>query len=227
MEDFSEPLCVDFSFDIEILVQNVLRNTISTAIEGQMEKMPQKHQTLIPKDIMLENILAYNMDILEDQCYITTGANGKLFLCGNWLLRPVLYDGKSVSMMEYLKFNLTFDDVEFLPYRDAIEFRKKNWLPHSKTNSSYDVPRQAKIDMFRENEQMEKMRTPMQEEMMRKNAEQTVNTKKRLEDLVQEISEDDFDSALEPLETVPEEEPKVTEKQKKMLDQLVDSVLEK
>ena len=54
----------------------------------------------------------------------------------------------------------------------------------------------------------------MQEEMMRKNAEQTVNTKKRLEDLVQEISEDDFDSALEPLETVPEEEPKVTEKQK-------------
>ena len=227
MEDFTEPLCIDFSYDINLLVHDVLKNTISTAIEGQIAKMPTQHRTMIPKQIMLENILAYNLDILEDQCYITTGADGKLFLCGPWLLRPVLCDGKSITMMDYLKFHLTFDDVEFLPHRNAIEFRKRHWGPRSEVYSSYNVPRAAKIDMFRENEQMEKMRTPMQEEMMKQNAAAAAHAKKSMEDLVQEISEDDFEEQLEPLEALPEDEPKVTEKQKQMLDQLVDSVLEK
>ena len=62
---------------------------------------------------------------------------------------------------------------------------------------------------------------------MKQNAAAAAHAKKSMEDLVQEISEDDFEEQLEPLEALPEEEPKVTEKQKQMLDQLVDSVLEK
>lgn len=159
MEDCVEPLCIDFSFDVEILVYEALKNTISNAIDGAVNT-PASQQTIIPKHAMLQNIVSYNMDNLEDSCYMTTGADGTLFLCGAWLLRPVVCDGGSMTMMEYLKSRLSSGGIEFLPGRDGAEFRKSRWSLWSRDGSSYDIPRAAKIDMFKEKEGNEQWGPP-------------------------------------------------------------------
>ena len=233
MEDWeSEKIGIDETFAINGLVYEVLKTTISTSINQEMNFGPRAlAKTILPKETMLKNILAYNLDSLEEQCYLTTGADGKIFLCGDWLARPVSYDGKMIPMMEYLKFNLTFADVEFVPYKSGEQFRKDNWKPRSELYTSYDLPKICKSNPFLDGleiPEIAKMRG-MQHDPNRPHSPMgerpsVVAPKKALEDLVQEISDDGIEEVLETLEELPEEN-NITEKQKQMIDQLVDSVL--
>lgn len=239
MEDYDEDevLGIDTTFDVHALIYQVLKETISTSIDAENDKQLEKSvpvQMVIPKEKMLENILAYNLAHLEEECFLTTGAFGKIFLCGPWLMRPVLSDGKMIPMMEHLKLCLSFDDVVFIPGKTGTQFRQSHWTPQNDHCSSYDVPKSCKIDGFKDIQPPPGMMGPPKGMPPAGGpppgmgpAGPMMSMNKKMDDLLLEMTDDDdVEELLEPLEELPEEIEPISETQKQMIDQLVDSVLE-
>ena len=153
-----EQLAIDVDFDIQYNIYLALRNTISQAIDAEMQKDKKSGRApMIQKELILTNFLAHNIDLADEECYITHGPDGKIYLCGSWLLRPVTQEKKSVPMMEYLQSalaaaNVNTEKLMFRPHRTGVEMRKELWPKSDATNTSYALPRSTRNSFGEKNE---------------------------------------------------------------------------
>lgn len=140
-----ETIDFDTSFDIECIIYDALKATISQSIDAEMEK--DDNAPIIAKEAMLKNILSRNIDGLEEEQYLTVGAEGKLYLCGSWLMRSVLStDGTMKPMLEHIKQTTDCTNIVFLPNKTGAELRKELWFAQTEGYSSYDLPRECRIN---------------------------------------------------------------------------------
>ena len=147
MEDYEiESVRFDDSFEVQCVIYEMLQNTISKAIDDELKK-PDAPPLMISKEIMLKNILAKNIDSLEDQQYLTVGPEGKTYLCGTWLMRPVIMpDGSFISTMDYIKSHMDCSNLIFLPNKTGIDMRKEMWFAKNHDYTSYNLPKECRID---------------------------------------------------------------------------------
>ena len=147
MEKFEEePIGFDITFEIECVIYDMLKKTISKAIDDELKK-EDAPPLIVSKDIMLKNILIRNIEGLEEQQYMTAGPEGKTYLCGIWLMRPVLTeDGSYISTMDYLKANLDTTNIVFIPNKSGIDLRKELWFAKNKEYTSYNLPKDCRIN---------------------------------------------------------------------------------
>lgn len=145
MEDYeTESIDFDTTFDIECIIYNALYNTISQAISEEIEK--DGSAPIIDKEVMLKNILSRNIDGLEEQQYMTEGPEGKVYLCGSWLMRSVLStNGELKPMGEHIKSLADCTNIVFLPNKTGSELRKELWPAQCEGYSSYDLPKDCRI----------------------------------------------------------------------------------
>ncbi len=144
MAELEEDLHIDIDLDVEHAIFEALRETIGSSISAQWDK-----RSPLSKETILKNFLVYNMDKMEEECFCTQGADGKVYACGSWLLRPVRYNDKMIPMMDYIIISLArrkinTDKLIFCPGVSGIEMRKKLWKESDPFNSSYNVPRSGK-----------------------------------------------------------------------------------
>ena len=149
-----EKLCIDIELDIKYAIYEALQNTISHAIDAEMQR---ETAPLVSRERILSNFLAHNIDQVDDDCYMTQGPNNKLYLCGNWLIRPILHADKMIPMMEYIIVTLAcahvdMSDIVFCPEKTGIAMRKSLWPLTNEQNSSYDVPKRARNSFGEKNE---------------------------------------------------------------------------
>lgn len=139
----SESLEFDIEFKIECEIYSVLKMTISKAIDKE------SHGNIsIPKEILLENLLSYNLFLLDQSCAVTQGPDECVFLCGKWLFRPVMSDGKMLPMMEHLKKKFSSEKILYFPTKDGSSVRKKLWKNMPNKYSSYNLTDKQKWDSF-------------------------------------------------------------------------------
>lgn len=111
--------------DIEFAMYSALEATISANIDAEIAA---KGSPLpFPKENLLKKIIQKNMDELESNLYITLGKDGKAYLAGGWLMRPVLHEGKMIPTMEYLKKAVDCSKVIFIPNKTGQEVRAELW----------------------------------------------------------------------------------------------------
>lgn len=147
MEDSEiESVRFDDSFEVQCVIYEMLQTTISKAIDDELKKVDAP-PLMISKEIMLKNILARNIDSLEDQQYLTIGPEGKTYLCGSWLMRPVITpDGSFISTMDYIKAHMDCSNLIFLPNKTGIDMRKEMWFAKNQDYTSYNLPKECRID---------------------------------------------------------------------------------
>lgn len=147
-----EPLEFDLETDLFLIMYENLRNTIGKAIDDADKG--SEGTSIIPKEIMLSNIVEFNLSKLEDMRAFTLATDGKLHLCGNFLMRPFLVklpDGseRMIPTMFILQEKLASmhkaDKVVFEPEKDGIEFRKQIWGKYPWKVTSYDLPPSAAV----------------------------------------------------------------------------------
>ncbi|MBQ0052672.1 MAG: hypothetical protein KBT11_11520 [Treponema sp.] len=130
-EDFyPEDPEIDYTFNIRSAIYEALENTISDAIDKEMQSKPKNpNEPVPPKAMILKKVLEKNFEVLEDECFLTTGPDNKIYVCGQWLFRPILWNGNMISMMEHLKsrLNLPEDKIIFIPTESGVEVRKRLW----------------------------------------------------------------------------------------------------
>ena len=141
-----EALIIDVDFDIQYNIYTALRSTISHAIDMEIQKDTQEFTVAVPKDLLLKNFLSRNIDLIDEDCYITLGPDNTVYLCGGWLLRPVQLDTGTVLMKDYLlamltKAGIPTEKLVFAPDKTGVDVRKELWLKSDETNSSYNVPK--------------------------------------------------------------------------------------
>ena len=146
MEELEEALQIDIDFDVEYAILCALRETIGHNIDEQRGK---DNNLLVSRETILSNFIVYNMDKMEEECFCTQGADGKVYACGEWLGRPVRYENKMITTMDYIIISLTrrninMDKLVFCPGISGADMRKKMWKNSDPTNSSYDIPRSGK-----------------------------------------------------------------------------------
>jgi len=145
--DETEELCIDTEFDIFSVLYDALKNTISRNIEAEVKQ--NGGDDFLQIETMLKKILTFNMYRMTDEdCSVTKGPENTVYLCGGWLRRPLFFEGKMISTMEYLQLLLKDKKIVYYPDKDGAEFRKEIWQTHSSQNSSYNLPRHLRIDAF-------------------------------------------------------------------------------
>ncbi len=137
---------IDQTFEIECEMYRVLKDTISIAIDR--EKNNRKMNFVVPKERILENLVCYNLFMMEESCAITLGPDNRLYLCGSWLMRPVLSDGKMIPMMNHLKKKIDTKNLVFCPAEEGSTMRKELWGGGAGDFSSYNLTAHQKIDTF-------------------------------------------------------------------------------
>ncbi len=147
MEKFEEEsIGFDDTFEIECLIYDMLEKTISKAVDDELHKDGET-PLIIAKETMIKNILAHNIDGLEEQQYMTVGPEGKTYLCGSWLMRPVLTDdGSYIPTMDYIKAKTDCTNIIFLPNKTGIDMRKELWFAKNTDYTSYNLPKDCRIE---------------------------------------------------------------------------------
>ena len=145
MLDLEEDLSIDIDLDIEHAFLTALKETISKNISVQWNEK----NSLISKETLLKNFLAYNMDKIEEECYCTKGPDGKVYACGEWLIRPIRYHDKMIPTMDCIiaelnRRKISTEKIVFCPDISGTDMRKKLWKETNPLNSSYDIPRSGK-----------------------------------------------------------------------------------
>ncbi|MCR5723933.1 MAG: hypothetical protein K6G80_02455, partial [Treponema sp.] len=156
-EQTAEEAHIDITFDVEQAIYNALTETIGAAISWQMKK---SGDPLISKEAILEAAINNNLDHLEETCFCTQGADGKVYACGDWLIRPVRFQDQMIPMMDYIiqffkKNHLSLDNLIFKPGISGSDMRQKIWKETNPDNSSYDIPKSGK-DSFGQKRQVSK-----------------------------------------------------------------------
>ena len=114
------------SGDIEFAIFSALEATIRHNVEAEIEA--KKDAPLpFPKDVLVNKILQKNMDQLEAAVYITLGYDGKVYLAGDWLMRPVASGDRFIPMIEYLKQTVDTKNIVFCPQKSGAEIRNEIW----------------------------------------------------------------------------------------------------
>ena len=111
--------------DIEFAMYSALEATISANVDSEVAA--KGGPLPFPKEELVKKIIQQNLDKLEESLYITRGKDGKIYLAGDWLMRPVLHEGKMIPMMEYLKQAVDTTDVIFVPNKTGAGLRKEIW----------------------------------------------------------------------------------------------------
>ena len=111
--------------DIEFAMYSALEATISANIDAELTT--RGGELPFPKEILLKKIIQKNMDDLEANLYVTLGKDRKAYLAGDWLMRPVLHEGKMIPTMEYLKKAVDCANVIFIPNKTGSEVRAELW----------------------------------------------------------------------------------------------------
>ncbi|MBQ7539226.1 MAG: hypothetical protein IJT42_09690 [Treponema sp.] len=112
--------------DIEFALYTALKETISANVDAEITSRGNSPPPF-PKETLVEKIIQKNFDELEKSVYMTRGRDGKLYLTGSWLMRPVLHQGKMIPTMEYLKLVIDTSDIVFAPEKNGAELRKSLW----------------------------------------------------------------------------------------------------
>ncbi len=136
----------DLAFEIECVMYSALKATISDSIDK--ESRQHNMEFVVPKEQILKNLLSYNLFMLEEACAITPGPNGRIYLCGKWLMRPILSDGKMIPMMEELKKKIDTSNVVFCPAEEGSSMRMELWGGSSSEYPSYNLSPMQKLDTF-------------------------------------------------------------------------------
>lgn len=110
--------------DIEFAMYSALEATISANIDAEIAA---KGKLPFPKEILVNKIIQKNIDQLEESLYMTLGKDGKTYLAGPWLMRPLLHEGKMIPTMEYLKKAVDCTNVVFVPEKSGAELREELW----------------------------------------------------------------------------------------------------
>ena len=141
-----EKIGFDDTFEIECVIYDMLERTISKAIDDELNK-DGAPTLIIAKEKMLKNILSRNIDGLEEQQYMTVGPEGKTYLCGSWLMRPVLTeDGSFISTMDYIKSKIDYSNIVFLPNKTGVDLRKELWFAKNHNYTSYNLPKECRLE---------------------------------------------------------------------------------
>ncbi|MBQ3965680.1 MAG: hypothetical protein II684_02465 [Treponema sp.] len=141
-----EKIGFDDTFEIECVIYDMLERTISKAIDDELNK-DGAPTLIIAKEKMLKNILSRNIDGLEEQQYMTVGPEGKTYLCGSWLMRPVLAeDGSFISTMDYIKSKIDYSNIVFLPNKTGVDLRKELWFAKNHNYTSYNLPKECRLE---------------------------------------------------------------------------------
>ena len=141
-----EKIGFDDTFEIECVIYDMLERTISKAIDDELNK-DGALTLIIAKETMLKNILSRNIDGLEEQQYMTVGPEGKTYLCGSWLMRPVLAeDGSFISTMDYIKSKIDYSNIVFLPNKTGVDLRKELWFAKNHNYTSYNLPKECRLE---------------------------------------------------------------------------------
>ncbi len=141
-----EKIGFDDTFEIECVIYDMLERTISKAIDDELNK-DGALTLIIAKETMLKNILSRNIDGLEEQQYMTVGPEGKTYLCGSWLMRPVLAeDGSFISTIDYIKSKIDYSNIVFLPNKTGVDLRKELWFAKNHNYTSYNLPKECRLE---------------------------------------------------------------------------------
>ncbi|MBR1405110.1 MAG: hypothetical protein IJ558_13145 [Treponema sp.] len=112
--------------DIQFALAAALEATITANVETEIASKPNAPLPF-PKEVLVNKILQKNIDQLEESLYMTRGKDGKIYLAGVWLMRPLLHDGNLIPTMEYLKKVLNSENIVFIPNKTGAEVRKEIW----------------------------------------------------------------------------------------------------
>ena len=152
MHDFEEPLEFDVSCEIMMLLYDLPTPTIMKGIDREFRRQNKNNASNdIPKAKILQKMLSINMDRIEEDMYITPGENGRTYLTGEWLLRPLLFRGKMMPTIYALKIafaeneNLRDKEIVFIPKMTGLEFRKTRWRGKTSLHTSYNLPTSALV----------------------------------------------------------------------------------
>ncbi len=138
----------DYTTDVMLLIADILSETIKRTIEEESEG---NDGPPIPKELLLRKALAMNLSKFEEDCNLTTGPDGKIYLAGSWLMRPVYYRGRMIPMMFFLEENLDPDKIDMIAEKTGSELRKILWNDVTVNGLSYDLPRASKVPDFMDN----------------------------------------------------------------------------
>ena len=111
--------------DIEFAMYSALEATISSNVDAEVAA--KGGNLPFPKEVLVSKIIQKNMDQLEEELYMTLGRDGKVYLAGSWLMRPLLYEGKMIPTMDYLKKVVDTSNVIFVPGKTGADLRKEIW----------------------------------------------------------------------------------------------------
>ena len=112
--------------EIVFAMASALEATISANIDAEIAAKGGG-ELPFPKEVLLNRILQKNMDQLEESLFMTLGKDGKVYLAGQWLMRPLLYKGKMISTMDYLKQAVDSTNIIFVPNKTGAEIRSEIW----------------------------------------------------------------------------------------------------
>lgn len=111
--------------EIEFAMYSALEATISANVD---QEVAAKGGSLpFPKEVLVNKIIQKNIDELEANLYITRGKDGKIYLAGGWLMRPLLHEGKMITTMDYIKKAVDCTNVVFVPNKTGAELREELW----------------------------------------------------------------------------------------------------
>ena len=111
--------------DIEFAMYSALEATISANVDQEI--VSKGAQLPFPKEVLVNKIIQKNIDELESNLYITRGKDGKIYLAGGWLMRPLLHEGKMIPTMDYIKKAVDCTNVVFVPNKTGKELREELW----------------------------------------------------------------------------------------------------
>lgn len=114
--------------DIEFAIFSALEETITANVNAEIASKTKTGSPLpFPKEVLINRIIQKNIDQLEENLYMTLGHDGKVYLAGDWLMRPFLHDGKLIPTIDYLKEHVDTTNVVFLPEKTGKEVRAELW----------------------------------------------------------------------------------------------------
>lgn len=195
-EDYIETNSIDLSFEIDSLILAALESTLEKSVGEIVEKFKIENISI---EKIKSNLITSAFERLEDDCYLTTGSNGKIYLAGTWLMVDVNIDNKFLPI--YFHFDARFDRDQVImhPEMSGIELRKKLWASRNEEIPSYGLPKYGRLQdplrvkyrMFAPYKQNKTVAKPVTPE---KNSAPS-QTHKFLNDLLHEL--DDFENVTE------------------------------
>ncbi len=195
-ENDIETNSIDLSFEIDSLILEALESTLEKSVGEIVEKFKIENISI---EKIKSNLITSAFERLEDDCYLTTGSNGKVYLAGAWLMVDVNVDNKFLPI--YFHFDSKFDREKVImhPEMTGIELRKKLWQSRNLEVPSYGLPKFSRLqDPLRVKYRMfppyKQNKLPKQDLTSQTKAGPS-HAHKFLNDLLNEI--DDFENATE------------------------------